>query len=595
MTSSLVEVVNIEDNMVSNIQTNLKYGVYNGCQSITPQTFPAQSKSNNGLTFTVQMPSETTMLRPRMMLRVKPQLTLSLSNNTGGALTIGQILGYGGMQSGGLAGVRSALAPFPVHNLMTTMTLTLNNNTFDLNVNQCVHAFMRLVDFEKSRGFNSTTPTMQDYLQSYTDLYALNIDPLSSFGNSSDILNQPRGAFNCTFDPALSTSVANGATQAVDVTFETSEPLMLSPFTWIEDIWNRSGMYGIQTMNLQINLDTSARRAFRYSGLVGTAPNTGILVGEAGIYNVTVKDILSADLDLVFLTPKPSTLLPPINCHPYCQFMDYHKTDFSIADGAVGSLISSTITLNQVPDGIFVGCKKSNGSQKINDTDSYLPFGSDKPLNITFNNAVGLLSTANKQELFQRAYSNGVYQPWSCFDEQVNVFSSTGSSLKNSCGGLLYLRFGKDIQIPELYLSPGSIGQYQLQVQLAVKNNTGSDINSNNVYDFFIIVVNSGNCIIERGSTTTYTGVLTKEKVLEAMAMPPYSSAMARRVIGGGFFDTLKSVISGVKNIASPLLDVASMIPIPGVQKVAQMGKMGVNVADKLGFGMTGGKDKRLA
>lgn len=600
MASSLVDTVNVEDPMISNIQTNLQYAVYNGCQSITPQSFPAISASTSNIIFNVQMPNETTLLRARMMLRGQLTLALQLVNNNNVNVSIGQILGYGGVQNtvvtSTLQNNRSAFAPFPFHQLMTTMTLTLNNNTFDININQCLHAFLRLWDYEKSRGLNSTTPTMQDYLQNYSDMLGLAIDSLAAFGNGDSIYNQGRGSFVASFSPALSTVVtAAGGTQQVLITIDVAEPLMLSPMTWIEDVMHRSGMYGLQTLNLQINLDSSAKRFFRTSAPVGTATSSPSLVNKYGIYGVTLNGVSNVKLDLLFCTPKPSSLLPPINCHPYCQFVDYHKTDFSIPSASAKSIQSQTLSLNQIPDGIFVCVKKALSNQTISDADFYLPLEGDYPLNITFNNVTGLLSTANRQELFMRTQANGVFQTWQCFDKYVNVFGSSGSLSAPTCGGLLYLKFGQDIAIPELFYSSGSIGQFQLQLSINVANTTGVDIDQNNAYDLVIIVVNSGNCILERGQTTTYTGVLTKERVLDAMKKPAFSYSDVRRVVGGGFFDTLKSVASKVKNIAAPLLDIASIVPIPAVQKAAQIGKTAVGVADKLGLGQTAGaKDARL-
>ena len=45
----------------------------------------------------------------------------------------------------------------------------------------------------------------------------------------------------------------------------------------------------------------------------------------------------------------------------------------------------------------------------------------------------------------------------------------------------------------------------------------------------------------ERGTSSTYTGLLTKQDVLEASMQHPMSHSDVKRLVGGGFLDSLKS------------------------------------------------------
>jgi hypothetical protein len=60
--------------------------------------------------------------------------------------------------------------------------------------------------------------------------------------------------------------------------------------------------------------------------------------------------------------------------------------------------------------------------------------------------------------------------------------------------------------------------------------------------------MNSGCFATERGTSSTYCALLTKNDVLEASQMEPVSHSEARRMVGGGFLDSLKSVYRWLAN-----------------------------------------------
>ncbi len=89
------------------------------------------------------------------------------------------------------------------------------------------------------------------------------------------------------------------------------------------------------------------------------------------------------------------------------------------------------------------------------------------------------------------------------------------------------------------------------------------------------------------GSCSTYIGALTKSDVLETAAMEPYSRSDVHRLIGGSFFDKVKSVFGKVARVAKPLM---GLIPHPA----AQLASKGLGA---LGYGTTGGNhalEKRI-
>jgi hypothetical protein len=56
--------------------------------------------------------------------------------------------------------------------------------------------------------------------------------------------------------------------------------------------------------------------------------------------------------------------------------------------------------------------------------------------------------------------------------------------------------------------------------------------------------MNSGVFVCERGTSSTYTGILTKQDVLEASQQEAYTHNDVQRLVGGGLFDMIKSGVS---------------------------------------------------
>ena len=104
------------------------------------------------------------------------------------------------------------------------------------------------------------------------------------------------------------------------------------------------------------------------------------------------------------------------------------------------------------------------------------------------------------------------------------------------------LEFGKDIQLTEDYYSAGSLGNFNLQLTIQCYNQFSYEI----VPEIVLITMNSGLFVNERGTSSTYTGILTKADVLSASAQEPYFQSSVKRMVGGGFLDSIKSVAGRV-------------------------------------------------
>ena len=101
--------------------------------------------------------------------------------------------------------------------------------------------------------------------------------------------------------------------------------------------------------------------------------------------------------------------------------------------------------------------------------------------------------------------------------------------------------------------------------------------------------MNSGVFVNERGTSSTFLSLLTKQDVLDALQQQPYSNCEIRRMVGGGFLDNIKSALGWVKGKLPMVRGVLENVPNPYAQT-------GANVLKTMGYGQ-GHKsiDNRLA
>jgi hypothetical protein len=207
-------------------------------------------------------------------------------------------------------GQDSALAPFPCMSSFTTVQATLNNNTFNLNQSDVIQTILRSNDSRHLSSMNSGSPTYLDEYRNYSDALGQINNPLGSYGNAIDPDILPRGSYyiDKIIDEATGVapvvSTGNAQASVYQITFTTTEPLLLSPFLLGNEDANDSGIYGIVAMNFVFNVGSGSR-------IIRSASSqaTGLTCSLLAVNN--------SELHMVYLTPHPSTLLAPRVCVPY--------------------------------------------------------------------------------------------------------------------------------------------------------------------------------------------------------------------------------------------------------------------------------------
>jgi hypothetical protein len=211
---------------------------------------------------------------------------------------------------------------------------------------------------------------------------------------------------------------------------------------------------------------------------------------------------------------------------------------------------TASISLNCIPDKLILYVRKSMSLQNCGDADAFCVINQ---LSINFNNTAGLLASATQVQLWQMAVEAGSSQTYQEFSGFANSYSA-GSATRYATplsGSLIMLDFGKHIALPTFY-APSSLGNFVINISLNVANQGAVELINPEIV---MITMNSGIFQTERGTSSVFTGILTKEAVLQASEQETYSSSDLTRMIGGGSsgggaWDTLKGLASKVAPLA---------------------------------------------
>jgi hypothetical protein len=591
------------------VSDSIKYAVIKGGQNVTMAPYNAISYSNSQIVFNVQVPSEQTIIDRRVLLSTDLALTV-VSNQTQSDL-------------GCYYGIWSALASFPLHQLMTVMSATINNNTVSINIRDVLPVITRLLDCEDLVTYNSSTPTFADTYASYSPVVmGVGISgPNTAYWAVDDTSKMHRGGFA----PSSYSKATVAGSTVEKFSWQLIEPLLLSPFFFTNLKSNNQGFYGIQNLNFVFNVG-ALNRVFRGlgnpnagTGQVATEanPSPASINGSQGLNGITaVYPGASTDgtgnlfsntkLLFNFLTPHPSDLLPARNIVPFYELPRYitpqscslAASPASAASGLTYAKLSgdsqristNSLQLNQIPDKLLIYVRKVGSNQNWGDADMAFPI---KGLTINFNNNSGILASAQTVDLWQMSRNNGNHATWNDWKGFAVVQQSSfaagppvvlpaypasyGSTMTvaPTFGSYLVLEFGKDIQLTEDFYAAGSLGNFNIQIYLDIINNqpyalNGGDVqNSNNNVEIVLVTMNSGVFVCERGTSSTYTGILTKQDVLEASQQEHYTHDDVGRMVGGGFFDSLKS---GFSKLASKGLEHGKKLAMKHGKKLLKSG-----------------------
>jgi hypothetical protein len=583
------------------VHDSIKYAVIKGGQNVTMAQYPAISQSSSQLIFNIQVPSEQTLIDRRVLLQTDLTLTVQTTDISGGYIN--------NNASSCLYGQDSSLAAFPLHQLMTVLSATINNNTVSLNVRDALPAILRVLDCDDLHCYNGMTPTFADTLGSYTQGANSLCNPNASYWAVNNPKIIPRGTF--PFKYYSKTQPAGAAFGVVNevFTWTLTEPLLISPFIFSNLKANNQAFYGIQNLNIVVNIG-NADRVFRgFNGAPSTASSNalgttyavpspalsaasgfaavpwinnvsgGATIPGAGAGAASTNIPMFANTRLLFnfLTPHPSDLMPARNIVPFYELPRYitsignqvEPATWSTANGLAQQSVLvpqafnfsiNSLQLNQIPDKLIFYIRQAASGQSYGSPDVAFPITG---ISINFNNNSGILATAQPVDLWQMSRNNGLNSSWLEFSGLANnrpvvlddylapavAATPTESRVRavQTVGSYVVLEFGKDIQLVEDFYAAGSLGNFNLQMNVYGQNTYGYAIGAGQL-ECVLITMNSGVFVCERGTSSTYTGILTKQDVLEASQQAHYTQHDVARLVGG--FNFMGMLKSGVQKLA---------------------------------------------
>jgi hypothetical protein len=141
--SDYFSTITVQDDRIQAITDKIQYAVIKGASSNNPIQNAATSISTSSIVFNQPIPSETTLVDRRIMIKTQFLFKLQKGHNTSKILY---------PQSWNFA-------PFPLHQLCQTLSLTLNNTSVSTQIRDILPAMLRCMDTEDLYEYNSMCPT----------------------------------------------------------------------------------------------------------------------------------------------------------------------------------------------------------------------------------------------------------------------------------------------------------------------------------------------------------------------------------------------------------------------------------------------------
>jgi hypothetical protein len=600
----------IEDNLVGLLTDEITFGVQSA-PKINYQSFGATSTSASNITFNCQIPSQNIVLDRNLLLSTDVNFTLQFGlpganagNPVGAGVPNGQLFFQ--------YGLTSAFGSYPLNSLFTTVSSTINNVSVNSNTQDILALLLRLNDNPLISETNTNTAPLPDfYYQRYNDgLFSTN-SPLSGFNNSSyDATYFGRGSLQLVVNNAIQYLPDGTAVTPGNTTFATNNVCananpanaiynyckvfcsvrLVEPFIALSPYTNNAkneepGMFGINQISFNINIDQSCKRFFRCFADVNlngdgtklylpTQDTDYKLNGTTPANSSNFKNYNNMKVDLGWNTPNPaggegynrppfqnttlltrygsltpsevSRLKSSRNALSYCEYPRYLSLATQngvLAPGATGVVLtSSNLQLSVIPDRIIIGVRIPMSSQTNCNTDSFLPITN---INVLFNAQSGILSSATITDLYKLSRrSSGTSQNYYEFigtassnGTNINPASNTAGLDVKTIGSILCLVPSRDFALED-YLSASSSGAFNLQFQVTVNNTYPFSVSP----EIIIITQNSGIFTTTDGVSSSEIGILNKETVLSTkMNEKPESLMMEsefNRLVGGRMHHT---------------------------------------------------------
>ena len=477
--SQLIKPLSVKDTVLD-ISDSIDFAVFKSGQNVTSQKYQANSSSSTQHVYAIQVPSTATVVSRNVIWG--SDITFQISGNCCPYEYLWN--GVPINQTNNNVAVVGAdnFAPFVLHQLTNNMVCQINNTSVvQNNVNQILDPILRGLDKKKIQELYGSTLTQLDYWGDYVTALPQQVVNAGALGAAVDAGQKPLiQTWNSPFNTAeaqntkdldsrgsfeiisIVGNVAQGnaaGIKNVQITIRVREPLILSPFLFGGE-QEHSGICGITQLNFTMSMDATARRALRwYQSQTAGATKSVVSVAYTNPY-----------MELFYYTPPPTMLIPSTCVTPLQSLVDYilPSTGGALASGATSSLTSNSLQLNSIPDKVVIWVDDFN---KQGANGNLVPdhYATITGVNITFNNQTGILSNFSQKQLYDFSRKSGNQQTYDEFSGVVRVSGNAvngqnvPTSLRGTCGSVLYLNFGDCININEVYNAPRIWAQNRIE------------------------------------------------------------------------------------------------------------------------------------
>jgi hypothetical protein len=406
----------------------------------------------------------------------------------------------------------------PLNSVIQSTKVDINRQAVNDNTIDGLHALLSYGSANDPNRRISTTPYQSDQFQDYGDYVPLGTGR-NVFAKYGETGAQPsRGGF--PFEV-----VTGNDTEATKIRYVVTEPLFISPLLHGEV--DDEGLVNVSQLDINITFSTNLSRFMSHDSITGNA-----------ITSVAVVQYQAPELIYTTIAPQDWQVMPPL------QVLDYVKLDKQpnqlgiLTPGEKRRVSSTTFRLNQIPNRMWVFVAKNKNTATFSDSDSFCTIDN---LDITYNTNSGILNNASQQDLYEMSVRNGLQESWPAFSKYR--------------GSVVCASFASDIgqQSGE---APGVIAVTTVKVDLNITNE--SKVNFDAV--LWCVFEMNGTITIVPGSASTNLGNMSESDALVAKMSPnSISHEHYKRLSGGSFWSTIKSIISGVAPVVSAIAPVAAM------------------------------------
>lgn len=580
------------------------YSVLRSGKRTTFKRWTTNSVSTSNINFSTPPPASNIIVDRKITMTLPFRLEISMAKPGGGGNTRPLRPNF------------DALRAFPLHSMLNTIQLTINNCSMTQNIGEIIHALLRY-NFDQAELHNaySTTPCFLDNYSSYNNGSISDDNPLAAKADSS-FLVPGRGAF-ATMKIVSNPADANPNGVAI-VDCVVTEQIMLSPLYWGK--FNASGFTNVTSMDWVFNfLNNVGNRAWSHAtntnqfdmNDVATGPYqiTGIRVAFSefntlggGAFSFSEKQ---PTLNITYITPEVAFPVDPNQpiTYPYFNIDRFVTAANAINSGTTGEIVGNSIQLSSIPRRVYVFVRPANQTYygSATQTDCFL---SITQIQIQFGNDSTLLAEASQFNLYEMSRKNHCNLSWDSWSGNRQILRESAAApegvlYSSGVGSVICIEFATDIGL-EPSEAPGvGQGTYTLSVKASVANNNPTNLWDNRALSLYVVPVLEGTFTITQvGSAQTQNAVLSVNDVETARYSPMYNYNDVQEVNGGNFMSGLKNLIPKVtqgvskankflkdNKIISTAADVIGFVPGVTGDIARDVG----TVAKKYGYGVEGG------